>query len=127
MTRGVLVDTSVWVDHFRNGNDVLVDLLHQDLVLIHPLVIGEIACGTPPNREATLNYLQQLRPSDQVNLKEVLSFIERESLYGFGCGLIDLQLLTSTMLTPRTTLWTLDARLATLAKRFSVEFASVQH
>lgn len=127
MTRSVLVDTSVWVDHFRNGNEVLVDLLHQDLVLIHPLVVGEIACGTPPNREATLNYLQQLRLSDQVNLEEVLSFIERESLYGFGCGLIDLQLLASTMLSPHTTLWTLDTRLAVLAKRFSVAFDSVQH
>ena len=33
---GVLVDTSVWVDHFKHGNDRLVHLLEQDLVLTHP-------------------------------------------------------------------------------------------
>ncbi len=45
---GVLVDTSVWIDHFRNRNEALVNLLNQDLALTHPMVIGEIACGTPP-------------------------------------------------------------------------------
>lgn len=45
---GVLVETAVWVDHFRNCNEVLEDLLHQDLALTHPLVVGEKACGTPP-------------------------------------------------------------------------------
>ena len=44
----VLVDTSVWVDHFRLGNAALERLLIQDAVLCHPWVLGEIACGTPP-------------------------------------------------------------------------------
>lgn len=44
----VLIDTSVWIDHFRNGNEALVELMAQDRALIHPMVIGEIACGTPP-------------------------------------------------------------------------------
>ncbi|QSH81876.1 MAG: hypothetical protein JVY19_11675 [Ferrovum myxofaciens] len=45
----VLIDTSVWIDHFRNGNDALIDLIGLDLALTHPMVILEIACGTPPS------------------------------------------------------------------------------
>jgi len=127
MTRGVLVDTSVWIDHFRNGNAELSRLLEQDRVRVHPLVVGEIACGTPPNRAQTLNYLDHLQHSDQASLKEVLTFIENKSLFGIGCGLIDLLLLTSAMMTPDTTFWTLDVRLATLAKRFGVGHTVAHH
>ena len=42
----VLVDTSVWVNHFRNSDAALVDLLLSDRVLTHPLILLEIACGT---------------------------------------------------------------------------------
>ena len=44
----VLVDSSVWIDHFRNGNKALVELIELDLALTHPMVILEIAGGTPP-------------------------------------------------------------------------------
>ena len=63
----VLVDTSVWVDHFRRRNDALIQLLAQDRVLVHPFVIGEIACGTPPARARTLADLDQLQPSQQAS------------------------------------------------------------
>jgi len=55
--KGVLVDTSVWLAHFRQHNDVLANLLDLDLVMVHPLILGEIACGTPPNRLQTLGDL----------------------------------------------------------------------
>ncbi|EQD40111.1 PIN-domain protein [mine drainage metagenome] len=45
----VLIDTSVWIDHFRNGNDALIDLIGLDLALTHPMVILEIACRDPPS------------------------------------------------------------------------------
>jgi len=58
----VLIDTSVWVDHFRNHNAALVHLLHQDRVLTHPMVLLEIACGTPPApRPQTLRNLSLLQ------------------------------------------------------------------
>lgn len=60
---GVLVDTSVWVDHFRQRNEALAGLLELDQVLTHPLIVGEIACGTPPRRERTLTDLDALQPS----------------------------------------------------------------
>ncbi|MEQ1602508.1 MAG: VapC toxin family PIN domain ribonuclease [Methylophilaceae bacterium] len=117
----VLIDTSVWIDHFRNGNDVLVNLIELDLALTHPMVIIEIACGTPPApRIQTLNSIGLLLPCNQASLSEVLHFIEREKLYGFGCGLVDISLLASTLITPGAALWTLDKRLAELAGRFGV-------
>lgn len=117
----VLIDTSVWIDHFRRGNQGLVALIEQDRALIHPMILGELACGTPPApREQTLRYLGLLPPCKQASLREVMAFIEREKLYGLGCGLVDMSLLASTLITPGAELWTLDKRLADLAERFAV-------
>lgn len=118
----VIVDTSVWVDHFRNNSATLVDLLRRDAVLIHPMIIGELACGTPPSRNRTLLDLSALRLCPQASLAEVMVFIERERLFGLGCGLVDLSLLASTMITPDSRLWTMDKRLSALASRFEVAF-----
>ena len=118
--KGVLVDTSVWVDHFRHGNDALIHCLDLDLVMVHPLIIGELACGTPPDRVRTLSDLGGLQQTRQASLREVLAFIEQEHLFGFGCGIVDLLLLASTLITPGVELWTLDKRLSALAERFGV-------
>jgi predicted nucleic acid-binding protein len=123
----VLVDTSIWVDHFRQRNAALSELLELDLVLIHPMVLGEIACGTPPARAQTLGDLARLQPTQQASVREVLSFVERERLYGLGCGLIDITLLASTLMTPGVELWTLDKRLAALAERFGVMHRPTLH
>jgi predicted nucleic acid-binding protein len=120
---GVLVDTSVWVDHFRNRNENLVSLLTLDLALSHPLIVTELACGTPPApRSRTLTDIATLPQAHQATLDEVRSFIEREKLYGLGCGVVDLTLLASTLLTPGSRLWSLDRRLLELAQRFGVAF-----
>jgi predicted nucleic acid-binding protein len=125
--KGVLVDTSVWVDHFRNRNDTLIELLAFDLVMAHPMVLGEIACGTPPNRVRTLIDLEKLQQTQQASVREVIAFVERERLFGKGYGLVDMQLLASTMMTPGVELWTLDKRLSGLAERFGVMHRPVLH
>ena len=120
---GVLVDASVWGDHFRNRNEDLVGLLTLDIVLSHPLIVTELACGTPPApRSRTLGDLATLPQARQATLDEVRNFIEREQLYGLGCGVVDLALLAATLLTPGARLWSLDKRLALLAQRFGVAF-----
>ena len=124
----VLIDTSVWIDHFRNGNNALINLLGLDLALTHPMVILEIACGTPPApRIQTLNNIGLLQPCNQASLSEVMEFIEHEKLFGLGCGLVDMALLASTLITPGTELWTLDKRLAGLASRFGVAHQPTLH
>lgn len=116
----VLVDTSIWVDHFRRRNDALAGLLELDLVMIHPMVWGELACGTPPARAQTLADLDRLQQTQQASLREVMAFVERERIYGPGCGLVDIVLLASTLMTPGAELWTQDKRLGSLAERFGV-------
>jgi predicted nucleic acid-binding protein len=119
----ILVDTSVWIDHFKRRNSDLVSLLESDRVLIHPFIVGELACGTPPEpRKNTLHALEQLKKSHQSTLNEVLQFIENENLFGMGCGLLDLFLLSSVLITPNAALWTYDKRLSKLAQRFTVSF-----
>ena len=105
-----------------------VELIKLDHALTHPMVIGEIACGTPPApRIQTLNSIGLLQPCNQVSLSEVMEFIEREKLYGSGCGLVDMSLLASTLITPGAELWTLDKRLAELAARFDVAYRPMLH
>jgi predicted nucleic acid-binding protein len=124
----VLVDTSVWVSHFRHRNNTLIALLQADLVLTHPMIIAELACGTPPEpRLRTLGDLDLMEKVQQATLTEVRDFIERERLYGLGCGLVDLSLLASTMLMRPATLWTLDKRLGALAMRFGVMHRPALH
>lgn len=119
----VLVDTSVWVDHFRRSNAALVQLILADAALTHPMVILELACGTPPTpRARTLGDIAELAFTRQTTHAEVMRFSEQERLYGQGCGLVDMMLLTATMITPGARLWTLDLRLSELAARFDVAY-----
>jgi predicted nucleic acid-binding protein len=124
----VLVDTSVWSDHFRRPNSILAELVVLDQVLTHPMIVGELACGTPPEpRLRALGDIEMLLPANQATPSEVRYFIEREKLFGLGCGWIDLTLLASTLVTPGATLWTLDKRLASLSVRFGVCFTPPMH
>jgi predicted nucleic acid-binding protein len=110
----VLVDTSVWVDHLRSGNDRLAALLDGGHAMCHRLVIGELACGNLRNREETLQLLQALPCADEATFEESLRFVDNHRLHGRGLGWIDVRLLASALLTP-CPLWTLDRRLAAAA------------
>ena len=116
----ILVDTSIWVDHLRSGEEGLVRLLDQGLVLIHPFVIGEIALGSLRQRALILDLLQSLPRAGVASDDEVLGFIERNALWGFGIGYIDAHLLAAVRLTPGSNLWTRDKRLASAATRLSL-------
>jgi predicted nucleic acid-binding protein len=119
----VLADTSVWIAHFRKPKPILQTLLSDDQVICHPMVLIEIACGTPPApRERTLSYLRQLRSATVANTDETLALIEREQLQDSGCGAIGLLLLGSVLLTSDAVLWTLDRNLRSLAERFEILF-----
>jgi predicted nucleic acid-binding protein len=119
----VLVDSSVWVAHFRKSDRALQSLLATDQVLCHPLIVLELACGTPPApRERTLGDLKKLRQSVIATSEEALELIEREQLQDLGCGAVDMSLLASVLLTPDTLLWTVDKNLDALSTRLGVAF-----
>ena len=124
----VLAATSVWVAHFRRANPVLQSLVAMDQVLCHPLIVLELACGTPPApRERTIGDLKKLRQAVVATTDETLALIERERLNDSGCGAIDMALLASALLTPDTLFWTLDKKLAALASRFGVAFSAASY
>lgn len=124
----VLVDTSIWVQHFRQANPHLHELLAQDSVLMHSLVHAELACGTPPApRSTTLGLLARLRCCKEATTAETLAFLEQRQLYGLGCGYVDLSLLASTLIMPGATLWTADRRLADLAAQAGVSYLPPTH
>jgi predicted nucleic acid-binding protein len=124
----VLIDTSLWVAHFRQRNATLVDLIVLDQALTHPMVVAELACGTPPApRQRTLADIALLQGAQQASLEEVMVMVEQDELFGLGCGLVDLVLLASTRITPGARLWTLDKRLADLAQRFGVAYQTPVH
>jgi predicted nucleic acid-binding protein len=110
----VLVDTSVWVSHLRDGNAEMANLLNDGRVLCHPLIVGELACGNLKERAVILSFLQLLPMSIEAEHEEVLSFIDNNRLMGKGMGYVDVHLITSAVLTG-VPIWTLDKKLAQTA------------
>jgi len=111
----ILVDTSVWIDHLRIGDEDLKELLNSSGVLAHPFVIGEVACGNLRKRSEVLSLMRNLPQANVATDEEVLFFIEQHRLMGRGVGYIDAHLLAAVSLTPPALLWTRDRRLGALA------------
>jgi predicted nucleic acid-binding protein len=118
----ILVDTSVWVDHLRRGDAALANLLELGTVVMHPFVLGEIACGSLADREMILELLRNLPNAVVAESDEMLGFIERHRLHGKGIGYIDVHLLASVMLTDGTRLWTRDKRLRAVADPLNLAY-----
>ncbi len=117
----VLVDTSVWVTHFRSGNSRLKNLLINGKVACHSFIVGELACGRLQNREEILSWLQSLPTATQAEHEEVLHLIEGHRLMGLGLGYVDVHLLASSLLS-EIPLWTEDKQLRTAALKLEVCF-----
>jgi len=118
----ILVDTSVWVDHFRRADERLIALLGENRVLMHRFVVGEIACGSPRNRTTTLKLLQSLPAATAAADDEALHFIETHAAWGKGLGYVDVHLLASVTLTQGAQLWTRDRSLARMAAALGRDF-----
>ncbi len=118
----IVVDTSVWIDHLNRSITALVDALEAEDVLLHPFIIGELACGEIRRRREVLDLLATLPSSVVATDDEVRQFIENHRLMSKGIGYIDAHLLASVTLTPAATLWTHDKRLAAIAAKLRIGF-----
>jgi predicted nucleic acid-binding protein len=119
----ILVDTSVWVDHFRSGETHLVELLERGTVVMHSFIVGELACGNLADRSSTLELLQDLPQAVVAEPPEVLAYLDRHALYGRGIGYVDIHLLASVALTGATQLWTRDRRLRQVAETLGCAYS----
>lgn len=123
----ILLDTSVWIDHLRQGDAQVASVLETGLVLTHPFVIGELACGQLKLRAEILGLLAALQQAQVAQEQEVLFFIERHGLMGRGIGYIDAHLLTATALTEGARLWTRDKRLDSQASELEIAYVKPAH
>jgi hypothetical protein len=117
----VLVDTSIWVTHLRQGSRQLEKLLMDAEVMCHPFIIGELACGNLKNRNEIISLLQSLPMAPTIEFDEFLFFVDRNHLMGNGVGFVDVNLLASAQLTG-IPLWTADKRLKSAADQLVLTF-----
>ncbi|HMD83238.1 MAG TPA: PIN domain-containing protein [Terriglobia bacterium] len=116
----ILVDTSVWIAHFRKTDSTLGELLREALVMVHPFVMGELACGHLKNRARILSDLEALPSAVSATHEEVMQWVEVRKLWGLGIGWIDAHLLASALLSD-CQFWTLDEKLVRAAAAAGVK------
>lgn len=117
----VLVDTSVWINHLRNSDHHLQELLLNGEVVCHTHIIGEIACGNIKNRQEIISLLQSLPKTPLIEFEEFLYFVDQNQLHGKGVGFVDIQLLASAKL-GRVPLWTADKRLKAASSKLNLQY-----
>jgi predicted nucleic acid-binding protein len=115
----MLVDTSVWIDHFRRSHPALVAALERGDAECHDFVLGELACGTLPRRDEVLPLMRMLPRIAPVTRDEAMALIEGRRLWGRGLGWVDVNLLAATLVAGAR-LWTLDRRLREVAHALGI-------
>jgi predicted nucleic acid-binding protein len=118
----ILVDTSVWINHLRSGDENLAALLNTSQVLMHPFVLGEVACGNLHQRTEILSLLKDLPQATVAQDEETLFFIEHHRLMGRAIGYLDAHLLAAVALDSGSRLWTHDKRLQKLAEELGMAY-----
>jgi predicted nucleic acid-binding protein len=117
----IIVDTSVWIDHLHSGEPAMATLLGENLVLMHPFVLGELALGSLRNWQTMMRDLSKVPQATRAHDSEVINLIANHKLQGTGIGFIDAHLLASALLSGRAYIWTRDRRLAAVAERLGLD------
>ncbi len=117
----VLADTSIWVSHFRDKNPPHRSLLMDGLIVCHPFVIGDLACGNLRNREEIISLLEALPAATKASHEEIIRFIETNQLMGMGLDYVDVHLLASALLSTAL-LWTNDKKLSEAADQLNIAY-----
>lgn len=124
----VLVDSSVWVSFLQSGGEAsLVKLLDLNEVLVHDMVLGEVAMGSDQQRKKAFAFLSLLPSMRVADHDEVMQLVDKHQLYGQGVGYVDAHLLTAAVLQPGTLLWTRDKPLGRAADILGIAFGSLVH
>ena len=114
-----LVDTSVWISHFRRKDPELSRLLLAEEAAMHPFVVGELAAENLRDRVRTLTDLSRLPPAAITPEAEVHCLLDSHRLWGTGLGWIDLHLLASAKVFGLL-LYSTDAAMKGAAKRLKI-------
>ena len=112
----ILIDTSIWIDHYRAPFAELTELLGLEQILQHPFVTAELALGNPSGRSAMVARLDSIDQALVVTQTELLDFVAAKQIGGTGLGFVDAHLLASAERL-NCLIWCRDKRLATQAER----------
>jgi predicted nucleic acid-binding protein len=116
----ILVDTSVWIDHLRNPEPALIELLQNHQVGTHPLVRLELALGSIAKRELVLSELAKLNQVQVAGLDDLFLLVEARKLERRGIGITDLHLIASALIDRSISIWTRDRRLGDIADQLGL-------
>lgn len=116
----ILVDTSVWIDHFKMPNLMVSRAIMDERLYTHELVVGELAMGSLKLRDRTLADLSKFATAPIARHNEILDLIERVPLHSRGLGYIDAHLLASCLLAGNCRLLTKDRRLHAAAEGLGI-------
>jgi len=117
----ILVDTSIWISHFQKSNPILHELLLNDQIVIHPYILGELACGNIKNRVEILLLLTSLPKVPAIDMDEFFVFIDNYHLNDKGLGFVDIHILASALISS-SWLWTSDKKLSVIASQFHLSY-----
>jgi predicted nucleic acid-binding protein len=120
----IVVDSSIWIDHFHVGVPHLGELLLREHALMHPHVLGEISLGSIRKRDEVMARFLILPVPNVAREGHLLTLIKQENLWSTGIGYSDAHILASALLTPGGQLWTRDKRLQIQAERLDVAYAA---
>lgn len=114
----ILIDTNIWIEHFRRGSAEVSALLDAGRVVMHPFIVAELALGGLRNRAMTLASLEFLPALPVAELHEVRQLVEVRKLYTEGIGLVDAHLIASLVISQfPAAIWTEDEGLSRVAKQ----------
>ena len=118
--QAVLIDTSVWSEHFRKPQPLLVALLADGLAASHELVVEELALGVSAQHLNVLDDIIGMGLLPTATLEEYLRFVSRFEITGRKIGCVDTHLLASCKLA-NAGLYTRDKHLAAAARACGIE------
>lgn len=117
----ILVDTSIWADHFGRHNPDLDMLLEGGKLLCHEYVTAEIMLGNLADPAGTLWMLEAMPQAPVASHAELMLLIRTARLGGSGIGFIDAHLLAACQLS-NARIWTRDKRLRVQADALGVSW-----
>ncbi|MEO6091788.1 MAG: type II toxin-antitoxin system VapC family toxin [Novosphingobium sp.] len=118
----IVVDTSVWIDHFRRPDRALAERIAEGDICLHPYVLGELLLGGVPARSDIAKQLDILARPPVASASEAAAFITWAELAGTGIGFVDANLLISAKLLPDGRILTGDKHLHAQATRLGLAF-----
>lgn len=119
----IVVDTSIWVDHFRRPVKRLAALIADGGIMLHPYVYGELALGGFPTKGPANEEMMELARAPVASAAEALAFIAWAELAGRGIGYVDTHLLVSARLLGTGRIFTSDKRLQAEADRLDLAYS----